>query len=224
MLLKYLTKNIAYDHGTDIIFMARPYPGQAEDGLHVHISLLDKHGDNILTSEDSGQSATLCHAIGSMLETLLVSIAFLCSNTDSYCRFGSQFRVPNVSNWGLDNRAAALRVLIGSPDAVHLEHHVAGADANPYLLLTAILVGAHHGLTDKIEPGASIEGGSYEQMGLSLPNSLRDALRELDESEIMTKYIDPKYIGILVTCKENELEELEHLTLDLEYNWYLYTA
>ncbi len=101
----------------------------------------------------------------------------------------------------------ALRVPTGSPDAVRLEHRVAGADANPYLLLAAVLAGVHHGLTNKVEPGAPIEGNSYEQMEPSLPNNLRDALRELDESEIMAKYIDPKYIDIFVACKESELEE-----------------
>ncbi|MFO6017853.1 hypothetical protein ACLBUZ_32565, partial [Pseudomonas aeruginosa] len=52
----------------------------------------------------------------------------------------------------------ALRVPTGSPDAVRLEHRVAGADANPYLLLAAVLAGVHHGLTNKVEPGAPIEG------------------------------------------------------------------
>ena len=42
VLLKRLIKNIAYDHEMDSTFMAKPYPGQAGNGLHVHISLLDK--------------------------------------------------------------------------------------------------------------------------------------------------------------------------------------
>ncbi|MFO6030459.1 glutamine synthetase, partial [Pseudomonas aeruginosa] len=67
----------------------------------------------------------------------------------------------------------ALRVPTGSPDAVRLEHRVAGADANPYLLLASVLAGVHHGLTNKVEPGAPIEGNSYEQMEPSLPNNLR---------------------------------------------------
>ncbi|MBF3184094.1 glutamine synthetase, partial [Pseudomonas aeruginosa] len=73
-------------------------------------------------------------------------------------------------------------------------------------------------------PGAPIEGNSYEQMEPSLPNNLRDALRELDDSEILAKYIDPKYIDIFVACKESELEEFEYSISDLEYNWYLHTV
>ena len=53
---------------------------------------------------------------------------------------------------------------------------------------------------------------------------LVDALRELDDSEVMAKYIDPKYIDIFVACKESELEEFEHSISDLEYNWYLHTV
>ena len=75
-----------------------------------------------------------------------------------------------------------------------------------------------------IQTGAPVEGNSYEQNQQSLPNNLRDALRELDDSEVMAKYIDPKYIDIFVACKESELEEFEHSISDLEYNWYLHTV
>mgnify|MGYP003334405370 CR=1 FL=1 len=70
----------------------------------------------------------------------------------------------------------------------------------------------------------SIEGNSYEQVEPSLPSNLRDALRELDDSEIMARYIDSTYIDIFVACKESELEEFEHSISDLEYNWYLHTV
>ena len=164
------------------------------------------------------------HAIGGVLETLPAQMAFLCPNVNSYRRFGAQFYVPNSPCWGLDNRTVAIRVPTGSADSVRIEHRVAGADANPYLLMASVLAGIHHGLTNKIEPGAPVEGNSYEQNEQSLPNNLRDALRELDDSEVMAKYIDPKYIDIFVACKESELEEFEHSISDLEYNWYLHTV
>lgn len=224
VLLKRLVKNIAYDHEMDTTFMAKPYPGQAGNGLHVHISLLDRDGNNIFASEDPQQNAALRHAIGGVLETLPASMAFLCPNVNSYRRFGAQFYVPNAPSWGLDNRTVALRVPTGSPEAVRLEHRVAGADANPYLLMAALLAGVHHGLTQQIEPGEPIEGNSYEQLEPSLPNNLRDALRALDDSEILARYISPDYIDIFVACKESELEEFEHSISDLEYNWYLHTV
>ena len=225
LLLKRLIKNIAYDHEMDTTFMAKPYPGQAGNGLHVHISLLDKTtGKNIFSSDDPLQSDTLRHAIGGVLETMPASMAFLCPNINSYRRFGAQFYVPNAPSWGLDNRTVAVRVPTGSADAVRIEHRVAGADANPYLMMAAILAGIHHGLTNQIDPGEPIEGNSYEQLEQSLPNNLRDALRELDDSEVLNKYISPDYIDIFVACKEAELQEFETTISDLEYNWYLHTV
>ena len=44
--------------------MAKPYPGQAGNGLHVHISILDKDGKNIFTCDDPEKSEILRHAIG----------------------------------------------------------------------------------------------------------------------------------------------------------------
>ncbi len=224
VLLKRLIKNTAYDHEMDTTFMAKPYPGQAGNGLHVHISLLDRDGNNIFAAEDPLASDALRHAIGGVLEILPASMAFLCPNVNSYRRFGSQFYVPNAPSWGLDNRTVALRVPTGNPDALRIEQRVAGADANPYLLMAALLAGVHHGLTQRIEPGAPIEGNSYEQLEQSLPNNLRDALRTLDDSEILARYISPEYVDLFVACKEHELEEFEHSISDLEYNWYLHTV
>ncbi len=225
VLLKRLVKNIAYDHEMDTTFMAKPYPGQAGNGLHVHISLLDKAtGRNIFSSDNPLDSPALRHAIGGVLESMPAAMAFLCPNVNSYRRFGAQFCVPNAPSWGLDNRTVALRVPTDSPDALRLEHRVAGADANPYLVMAALLAGVHHGLSNRIEPPAPIEGNAYEQVEPSLPNNLRDALRELDDSEIMARYISPDYIDIFVACKESELEEFEHSISDLEYNWYLHTV
>ncbi|MGC3645942.1 glutamine synthetase, partial [Pseudomonas aeruginosa] len=70
VLLKRLIKNIAYEHEMDTTYMAKPFPGQAGNGLHVHISLLDLHANNNFTSEDPDQNAALRHAIGAVLETL----------------------------------------------------------------------------------------------------------------------------------------------------------
>ncbi|MFV0927591.1 glutamine synthetase family protein [Pseudomonas palmensis] len=225
VLLKRLIKNIAYDHEMDSTFMAKPYPGQAGNGLHVHISLLDKKtGKNIFATDDPENSETLRHAIGGVLETMPASMAFLCPNVNSYRRFGAQFYVPNAPSWGLDNRTVAVRVPTGSSDAVRIEHRVAGADANPYLMMASILAGIHHGLTNKVDPGEPVEGNSYEQLEQSLPNNLRDALRELDDSEVLNQYISPDYIDIFVACKESEMAEFEVSISDLEYNWYLHTV
>lgn len=224
LLLKRVIKNIAYDHEMDTTFMAKPYPNQAGNGLHVHVSVLDQDGNNIFEAEDPTQSQALRNAIAGIQQTMPASIAFLCPNVNSYRRFGSSFYVANAPSWGIDNRTVALRVPSDSPKSVRIEHRVGGADANPYLLLASVLAGIHHGLINQLEPDEPIVGNSYEQLEPSLPNNLRDSLRILDDDEVMARYISPDYIDIYVACKESELAEFENSISDLEYNWYLHTV
>jgi len=204
--------------------MAKPYPNQAGNGLHVHISLLDKNGNNVFASDDPTNCGILKHAIGGIRETMAATMALLCPNVNSYRRFGSQFYVPNAPSWGLENRTVALRVPTGVAENIRIEHRVAGADANPYLMLAAILAGIHHGITNQIDPGDPIEGNAYEQFEQTLPNNLRDALRILDDNEVLAKYIASEYIDVFVACKEDELSQFESAISDLEYNWYLHTV
>jgi glutamine synthetase len=42
-----------------------------------------------------------------------------------------------------------------------VEHRVAGADGNPYLVIAVLLASAHHGLTNKIDPGPAVVGDGY---------------------------------------------------------------
>ncbi len=179
-------------------------------------------GNNIFASEDPEQNAALRHAIGGVLETLPAQMAFLCPNVNSYRRFGAQFYVPNSPSWGIDNRTVAVRVPTGSADAVRIEHRVAGADANPYLLMASVLAGIHHGLTNEIEPGPPVEGQQLRaERTEPAEQPARCPARELDDSEVMAKYIDPLYIDVFVACKESELAEFENSISDLEYNWVL---
>ena len=87
------------------------YPGQAGNGLHVHISLLDKQGNNIFATDNPLESETLRHAIGGIQQTMAASMAFLCPNVNSYRRLWDQgFWAPVYADWGYQNRTCGLRV------------------------------------------------------------------------------------------------------------------
>ena len=224
VLLKRVIKNVAYDHEMDTTFMAKPYHDQAGSGMHVHISL-ERDGVNIFAPDEQGNLPdSLRWAIGGLLQTLPQYMAFLCPNVNSYRRFSHHFYVPCAPTWGIDNRTVAVRIPGGDPENMRIEHRLAGADANPYLLMAALLSAIHYGISNQIEPPAMTEGNAYEQHEASLPTNLRDALRELEASEIMKDYIDEEYLDVFVLCKENELEEFERTISDLEYMWYLHTV
>ena len=224
VLLKRVIKSDAYDHEMDTTFMAKPYHDQAGNGMHVHISL-EKDGVNTFSPDADGNlSDNLRWAIGGLLETLPQYMAFLCPNVNSYRRFSPNFYVPCSPTWGIDNRTVAVRIPGGDPENMRIEHRLGGADANPYLLMAALLSAIHYGISNRIEPPEMTEGNAYDQHESSLPTNLRDALRELEASEVMKEYIGEDYLDVFVLCKENELEEFERTISDLEYMWYLHTV
>ncbi len=47
------------------------------------------------------------------------------------------------------------------PASRRVEHRVAGADANPYLLAATVLAGMHLGLTQRLDPGPVLAGNAY---------------------------------------------------------------
>ncbi|WP_434359221.1 glutamine synthetase family protein [Parasalinivibrio latis] len=225
VLLKRVIKQVAHAHQLDTTFMAKPYADQAGNGMHVHISLIDSDGNNVFAASDNGEpNDTLRWALGGMLSMLPEYMAILCPNVNSYRRFSPEFYVPSSPTWGFENRTTALRIPAGEPASTRIEHRVAGTDANPYLMMAALLASIQYGIENRIEPPEAIEGNAYTQSQPSLPNNLRDALRELKTSETMASSLGRDFIDVYVTSKEKELEEFERTISPLEYDWYLHTV
>ena len=80
-----------------------------------------------------------------MAESMLV----FAPNANSYRRLRPLTYAPTAPTWGWNNRTVALRIPPGGPAARRIEHRVAGSDANPYLVLAAVLAGVLRG------PGAA---------------------------------------------------------------------
>ena len=122
--------------------------------------------------------------------------------------------------WGYNNRAVAFRVPTGPSAARRIEHRIAGADANPYLVLAAILAGIHHGIATSADPGEPRQGNVVlEDAGHQL-RSL-DGARPLARSELLGRYIDPGYLQVYAEVKRGERARfLDHIARR-EYDWYL---
>ncbi len=224
ILLKRVIKSIATKHGFEATFMAKPYADQAGNGMHIHISVLDEQGKNAFANQDGSYTSNMLRAVAGLLKLMPASMALFCPNVNSFRRFSPDFYTPNAPSWGKDNRTTALRVPAGDREATRIEHRVSGADANPYLVMGALLAGIHYGITEQLEPPAVLKGNAYEQIEPCLADNLRDALRELDESKVMGEYLGQHFVDTYSICKNHELVEFEKSISDLEYKWYLRTV
>ncbi|WP_404326051.1 glutamine synthetase [Cobetia sp. UIB-001] len=223
VLLKRLIKGVALRHGFDATFMAKPYGDEAGNGMHAHMSLVDQHGNNVFAAQDENPlgTETLRHAIGGLLELMPASMALFAPNLNSYRRFQQGLYVPMAPTWGFDNRSVAIRIPSGPNEARRLEHRVAGADVNPYLLLATLLASVIHGITHQVSPGEPVTGNAYDQFEPSLTNSWPEALTLLEESEALAHAFSERFLNVFIAGRRAEREAAMQIISRLEYDWYL---
>lgn len=224
-LLKRTIKACAESHGMAASFMAKPYGDSSGNGLHLHTSLLDAQGDNVF-AEAGEPSELLMQAVAGLLETMPDATALFAPHANSYRRFQPGSHAPMTPTWGIDNRTTALRLPLAAPAAMRVEHRVAGADANPYLVLAAILAGMEHGMAQALTPPSETRGSGYdlENSVRALPDDWGAALARFEQSEFIADYLGSQYQSWYSACKRQEREWLRSVVPASEYELYLRTV
>jgi len=221
ILLQRAVKGLARRHGAAATFMAKPYPEGAGNGLHVHLSLLDCDGVNVFDDGGEKGSTRLRQAVAGLLDLLPGAMAIFSPNVNSYRRFAPNLYVPTGPTWGYNNRSVAVRIPTGSSEARRIEHRMAGADANPYLTLAAILAGVHHGLSRKLQPPPPRTDNAGTVLDEGTPFTWQAALDRLASTTVLGEYLGSDYIQLYCACKQFELDQFSARFTPLEYDWYL---
>ncbi|GGZ27342.1 glutamine synthetase [Asticcacaulis endophyticus] len=227
VLYKRMAKGVALSLGIEATFMAKPWADRAGSGFHVHISVADKDGKNLCASDDPQGSDLLKTMIGGMKDHLADCMGILAPGANSFKRFKANSYAPVGLTWGVNNRTVSLRVTAGPSHTRHVEHRVAGADANPYLVMAAILACAHHGITNKTDPGPAVVGNGYEvaaKTGANLPTNWYAAVDYLDKSATLRDYLGDRFVDMYVKVKRTEQARFYEEVTSLDYDWYLRNA
>ncbi len=227
VMYKRIAKGVAAACGREATFMAKPFADRAGSGLHLHVSVNDKDGNNIFASEDAAGSPTLRHAVGGLKASLADGMAIFAPNANSYRRFRANSYAPVAPTWGVNNRTVSLRVPAGPAGGRHIEHRVAGADANPYLALAALLAGVHHGISGKIDPGPPVVGDGYAEAArgdLRLPANWFAATDAFAASKLMRDYLGERFVDMFTSVKRTEQDRFFEVVTALDYDWYLQNA
>lgn len=221
VMMKRAVKGVAQQHGFDATFMAKPYAGLSGSGMHVHFSVLDKKGKNIFAGKDKKGAVALRHAVGGLMKNMADSMAFFAPHANSYRRLVKGSHAPTKITWGYDNRSASIRIPESDIANTRIEHRVAGADTNPYLVLAAILAAALDGIEKKIDPGAANTGNVYNAKAKTLPVTWVETLALLEKSKFVKEAFGIDYQKLYLACKSQEKETIEGLISNVEYEAYL---
>ena len=227
VMYKRIAKGVAARHGAEATFMAKPFAQHAGSGLHLAVSVNNAVGENIFASEAPDGAPPLRHAVGGLKALLADGMAVFAPNANSYRRFRPNSYAPVATTWGVNNRTVSLRVPAGPPAGRHIEHRVAGADANPYLALAALLAGVHYGLKHRIDPGPPVEGDGYAaaaRSDLRLPAHWFAAVDAFERSEIMRAYLGDRFVTMFAKVKRIEQDRFNEVVSQLDYDWYLKNA
>ena len=105
-----------------------------------------------------------------------------------------------------------------TPQATRIEHRVAGADANPYLVIAAILSGMLHGIENTLSAPPPLEGNAYEQLEPSLPRYWPDALAQFEGSAFIRYNLGAEFQHVYSVLKRQEMADFDSQVTPLEYD------
>jgi glutamine synthetase len=218
---KRVVKSVARAHGWDATFLAKPYRDMAGSGLHVHVSVLDAAGRNLFACDEPRDCSDLRHAVAGMLASLADGVAICAPGPNSYRRYRPEAYVPTSASWSVNNRGSAIRIPFSDRENRRIEHRLAGADANPYLVVAWVLAGIHAGLSRGAEPPGPVEGNAYRHDGEPLPVHWARAIERFRGSAFAQDYLGKPFTQLYATVKEAELVEFESHVTPLEIERYL---
>ncbi|WP_350333220.1 glutamine synthetase family protein [Coralliovum pocilloporae] len=222
VMFKRVVRQVAWKHGLDVTFMAKPYADHTGNGLHVHMSLLDEEGNNVFDGGKEGEANDLLrHAIGGMLASSRQMQAILAPHRNSYRRFQPGSYAPVTPCWGYDHRAAAIRVPESVGPATRFEHRIAGADANPHLVLAAILAGVIDGIERKVEPDPAIQELSDVDKYEILTANWELSVDAFEASDLARQMFGETFCAIYTEGRRAEQAVFAATITDMEYRTYL---
>ncbi len=222
VIFKHGLKEMAWQSGHAVTFMAKPDHTWTGSSAHVHLSLSDAgSGDPLFAQPGAspyGMSDTMRHFLGGLIAGIRELAFFIAPFVNSYKRFAPGSWAPTSLVWGRDNRTCAFRI-VGEGPALRIETRLPGGDANAYLAYAALIGAGLHGIAQRIEPPTEYRGNAYEARGVPrIPRALWEAAQLLEQStlarqifgeEVVEHYLNTARVeqeayDSVVTCWERE--------------------
>lgn len=219
-LLKTIIKGVAQKNGMAATFMAKPRGTDAGSGMHMHASVLDADQNNIFDDGTDAGSAFLRNAVGGLQEAMAASMLIFAPHANSYRRLREATHAPTRCAWGYDNRTAAIRIPSGPNSARRVEHRVAGADTNPYLVAAAVLGGIINGIERKSEPDIPLQENAYASDRAPLPATWHEAVANFANAPVIRDIFSGYLADVFAALKLQEIETLAEIVPTEELSSY----
>ena len=221
-VFKRTMREAALKHDVAATFMAKPITDQPGSAMHIHQSVVDiKTGKNLFSNPDGSMSELFMLHIGGLQKYIPELLPLFAPNVNSFRRFLPDTSAPVNVEWGEENRTVGLRVPEATPQNRRVENRLAGADANPYLVLAASLLCGYMGMVGDFKPSAPVKGRAYERRNLRLPITIEHALERMEACKDAEKFLGEKFMRGYVAVKRAEHENYKRVISSWEREFLL---
>jgi glutamine synthetase len=216
LFFKMLAGETARRHGAVATFMPKPFADRTGSGAHLHYHLADAEtGRNLFAADKDPRGLGLSEPAYHFLGGVLAHARALCAVTSPtvncykrlqlgqglYSTHSGYTWTPAFITYGDNNRTQMIR----TPDAGHVEDRTVSSAFNPYLGMAAYLYAGLDGIKRRLDPGEPNRVNMYArspaemaQAGIcTLPQSLREALDELERDPVIQAGLGPIYAEFL---------------------------
>src|SRR5438067_901877 len=215
-IYKHAAKEIAWQQGRAVTFMAKWNEQFAGSSCHIHLSLWDAKKNALFGSDD----ALFRNFLGGWMKHIRELFAFFAPYPASYKRYVAGSFAPTGIAWSHDNRTAGFRI-VGHGSSKRIECRAPGADANPYLAFAAAIAAGLDGIENRIEPPPPFEGDVYGAADLpQVPRTLGEAIHELAESPWARATLGEEVIEHYLHFFRTEQRKFDAAVTDWERRWY----
>jgi glutamine synthetase len=152
----------------------------------------------------------MMHYIGGLQRYTPELISFYAPNVNSYRRLAPDISAPINLSWGFDNRTTAFRVPNSTPDNLRIENRFPGADANPYLAMTATLASGLLGMRQKLQPTEPHRGTANDE-DVAVARTLEEGVRQLNDTPELQQMIGELFMRAYAAIKLDEFEEFNRV-------------
>lgn len=222
----------AREAGLLATFMPKPYAEAAGNGVHIHLSLWDRHGGEDRSAGDGplGLSPELAHFTAGVLLHAPAICGVSAPTVNSYKRLQPASWAPAHIGYAVGNRAALVRVPGASRP--HIEFRAADHTSNPYLALAALIAAGVDGVARDLDPGPPATGdldrlsaGDLARQGVRLlPRSAGEALAAVEADTVIMQALGPVCGPELLRVKRDELARYEQHVSEWERTVYFERA
>ncbi|MFZ5467877.1 MAG: glutamine synthetase family protein [Myxococcota bacterium] len=196
-LYKLLCRQAAAQLDCTASFLPKPVTGVNGNGMHTNLSLA-KGGKNLFHDKagEHGLSKLGWDFIDRILNNANDVCLVLNSSVNAYRRLDPHYEAPNQIKASANNRGAMVRIPYGNERSARIEVRSVAPDANPYLVLYALL-------RTGLEGPPSQEDETKKSRTRFLPDNVYDAIRLFKGSQFANQMLGETLVG-----KYSELKQI----------------